>query len=957
MRRWAVAAIGVSTFLACSPLSLGSGRPSSQELAQRNDSGAAEIVQPVVWTPRKPMIPPRVAMLAGLLPLRALGIDEFRSNNPEYDGRGVLIAILDNGIEPNIPGLSLTSSDAPKLVDLRDFSGEGRIALEPLHFVHDDTVVIEGQTVFGMRSLSERARPPFWAGSFREKDLGVSKAADVNGNGRRSDEFPIFAVRLRDGWAVVTDTDGDRSLDGEPFVRDYSVARETFSFVGASAVNAVSPMSFAVNMAADVDEPVVDLVFDNSGHGTHVAGIAAGNNLFGVAGFDGVAPGAQVLGLKIADNARGGISVGGSVLRAMEFAVEFAVRRDMPLVINMSYGIGNEDEGAALIDSLIDVFTFNHPNVVFVVSAGNEGPGLSSVGIPGSARQALSVCALAPAVFAHSPGPGVLKKSNVVASWSARGGEIAKPDLCAPGKAFSVVPPWRSGDEVLEGTSQAAPQVAGAAALLLSAVRARNGVSRAADIVRALKNTAAKPTGFTALDVGSGVPNVGAALDWLVAGHQAGVYSVRAVTEGSESRRVSAAYRRSGLASPADTVQRFVVQSIGGQPAARLLLRPDVDWITAPAFVEPRGGPVTVELRYDRSKLHNPGLYVGTVTARSATHTAAGPLFELLNTIVVPHGLSPGGYKHKLEPGSTHRHFFEVPVGAGGLDVAVGLSDPSSKATLYLFEPDGRPFRGRSERTVGGHRSSTVSIQVAADELVRGVYEAVVLAPQTDEVAFWLEVAVPDVVVESVDDGAIATIRNLGNNRVRAIVSADLLGAATSVSIKGSGSMPESVRLSPPHWADRAQLTVSLPKANWNSITGFGVTVADCIGTRIGDGPLIYSGARQIVDLASLEHFGELNVELLPAFVRSDALTEWEAELEVVYLLPGAVRLALPDGSERAGLLLEAHASRQVDFDLTTAWPGARANLRPLVEVIARLPVGPPSIRRGVSMPEKAIER
>src|SRR5256885_8122514 len=49
--------------------------------------------------------------------------------------------------------------------------------------------------------------------------------------------------------------------------------------------------------------------------GTHVAGIAAGHNLYNVQGFDGVAPGAQLLALKIANNARGGISVNGSMVR------------------------------------------------------------------------------------------------------------------------------------------------------------------------------------------------------------------------------------------------------------------------------------------------------------------------------------------------------------------------------------------------------------------------------------------------------------------------------------------------------------------------------------------------------------------------------------------------------------------------------------------------------------------
>ncbi len=957
MRRWTLAVLSASTLFACAPVTSSSGDPITRESVPPNDSVGAASTEPAAWTPRKPMIPPRVAMLAGLLPLRSLGIDSFRLNYPEYDGRGVVIAILDNGIDPGVPGLVRTSTGDPKLLDIRDFSGEGRIRLEQLHDVHDDTAVVAGQTISGMRRVIDLARAPVFAGVFREEKLGPSEAADVNGNGTTSDEFPVVVLRLSDGWAVITDTDGDRSLDGERFVRDYAQTRETLTYVSSPDGNGSSPLSIAVNLESDAEEPVLDFCFDNSGHGTHVAGIAAGHDLFGIAGFDGVAPGAQVLGLKIADNSRGGISVGGSVLEAMSFAVDFADRLDMTLVINMSHGIGNEVEGAALIDSLINEFTFEHPNVLFVVSAGNEGPGLSSIGFPGSAQQALSVCALSPSVFAHSPGPGTFKQKTVVSSWSARGGEVAKPDLCAPGKAFSVVPPWHSGKEVLEGTSQAAPQVAGAAALLLSSVHARNSSARAVDIARALKNSAMRPTNITELDMGAGVPDVSAAFNWLVAGHQAGIYTVIAVEAGDESQHHSAAYRRSGLASAADTVQQFVVQSVGGQPAARLLMRPNVDWISAPSVVEPRGGPVTIELKYDPSKLRKPGLYVGTVTGSSATDTAAGALFELLNTVVVPHGLAPIAYKHKLEPGSTHRHFFEVPDGAGGLEVELGLTDPSSKATLYLFEPDGKPFRGRAERTVGGHRSSAVTITAAADELVQGVYEAVVLAPPTDDVEFWLKVALPDVVVETVSDGAVATVRNLGHERARAIVSADLIGAVSLLSVDGLGSMPRSLQLVPPQWADRLQIKVSLPVSLWNRITGFGVTVSDSRGTRVSDGPLIYSGAKQIVELTSLEHSGKLYVELLPAFAHGGVRSPWTAELEVIFLLPDALSLALPDGNERAGVILEPSARRRIDFDLAGALLDTRLDLLPLVEVAARLPVGPPSIRRGVVAPEKANDR
>src|SRR6266511_5593721 len=66
------------------------------------------------------------------------------------------------------------------------------------------------------------------------------------------------------------------------------------------------------------------------------------------------------------------------------------------------------------------------------ISAGNDGPGLSTMGFPGSADLALSVGALYPGVFSRAPQPGVPPAPDVLAWFSSRGGDTDKPDVLAP---------------------------------------------------------------------------------------------------------------------------------------------------------------------------------------------------------------------------------------------------------------------------------------------------------------------------------------------------------------------------------------------------------------------------------------------------------------------------------------------------------------------------------------------
>lgn len=892
--------------------------------------------------PGRPVVTPQVARLAGLMPLRTTGIESFRQRDPTADGRGVLIAVLDGGIDPGVPGMQATTAGDRKLLDLRDFSREGRIVLSQVSVDRDDTVEIEGRPLAGFGRVGRLAVAPYYGGVFREASLGSGPAADVNGDGDRGDAFPILVARASDGWFMVTDTDGDGSLDDERPVHDYAQGAETFAYGAA-------PMTLAANLVERDGRPALDLFFDNSSHGTHVAGIAAGYQLFGVEGFDGVAPGAQVLGLKIADNRWGKISVTGSMVRAMEYAAAVAARRSLPLIINLSYGVGNVVEGAAAIDSLLDAFAVRHPDVLVVVSAGNDGPGISTVGFPASADLALSVCALVPGVFARAPEPNLPPAPDVLSWWSARGGELAKPDLCAPGVAFSTVPPWRVGEEIAGGTSQAAPQVAGMAALLQSASMRDGRRLRAVDLKRALMATAVPLPGATALDQGFGVPNLSAAHQWLLASHQAGIYLARALPDGGNASRASAAYRRNGLASPADTVQRFQVSTVGGQAAARLLLTSDAEWLRAPPQIELSGQPALVTLTYDPAKLTAPGLYVGNVWARAASDTLAGRVFRLTNTVVVPYDLSrPLGLTRSLEPGAVERFFFRVPPDAGGLRVSLGVISGRG-AMLHLFEPSGQPARAAesAEATPG----DSTSVTVTGEDLIPGVYEAVVVAPPGSRATYRLSAALPAVAVRAVGTGPSAVlVSRVPDDSARVSVSARVAGAAREYQLRGDGD-PASLELPIPSWADRVVLDVSLPEDLWNQVTDVGLLVRDASGEELSERPLEYAFGRRRIALDSASRAGPLSLSILPAFARTTPRAGWRATVRVAFLRPDSVSLDVLGMGPVGHVVVPPGGTLGLQFSPVPPEVDLPPEYAPLVDVVAEPQSGPAASRRAAVSP------
>ena len=823
------------------------------------------------------------ARTRGLMALGSAGIPQFASDHPTWDGRGVLIAIMDSGIDPGIPGLGATSDGAAKILDLRDVSGEGRIPLQRA-VRRGDTLFVGNRHLVGASAVAARAGDgQIWGGTLAELSLGKAPAADVNGNSVVGDTLLVIVARTAAGWALFADTDGDGSLIQSRPIHDYLVAHEIFGWqqkVGAGGSLVPVPVFLAANFADSAGTPLLDLYFDTSSHGSHVAGIAAGHDIYGVAGFDGVAPGAKLLGIKIANDAHGGVTTTGSLVRGLDYALRFAAERAMPLVVNLSFGVGNEVAGTARIDAIIDSMLAIHPDVVMTIAAGNDGPGLGSLGFPASASRAISVGATLPVVFnGADPTDTTL---GPVAPFSGRGGEISGPDIVVPGAAYSTVSNFAIGDEIENGTSMAAPFAAGLAARLLSGARASGRTVSARYIRQALRMGArALPSG-SAVDQGAGLPDLARAWSWLNGPRE---LADVAVDVGQVAGRGAVFLTASPLGSAARALGAHVVlRRRDGSAPLTVRLVTDATWLQIPETVVLAAGRGDFTVNVPGTLNAAPGLLRGTIRVEGPDE-AAGPLAVIPVTVRIP--IATTGTKKPLtlhqDPGSVGRVF--IPADSGrGLQIEVATLRSQDKVAAALHEPGGMPFRG--DPTIdAGFSGNAGMFDVDAREIMTGMYELDVEAGPFAAADARVTVRQSPLRMGAtlVRDTLHVTARSLVATTLSVRLRAGLIGGERRISVTGKDDASVRVAIAVPAWAARTVVDTRMPRDAWARFTDLGVSFLDRHGRLFETKPITYAFGRATPTLPDSVVGDSLIVVLSPGFADPADHGTWSIELDVRY--------------------------------------------------------------------------
>jgi len=650
--------------------------------------------------------------------LDAIDAREFR-HQTGATGQGIVVAVVDSGIDPAHPDLLRTADGSPKIVDWKDFTGEGQVDT-PYNVPWGNTYTAPGGAVYRLPvreqpQAGRNARFGFW----EEIAVPGQINQDLDRNGSQLDHFGVLlvdttATGVYDAAYVDTNNDGDfndevplRVFRSSPDVGRLGALRE--GRLAARRLNFV---------VADLDAhgQYVTLGFDGEGHGTEVAGLLGA---YGPEGFAGVAPGVQFMALKAASSA--GDASWYNIATAIKYAAEHGAS-----IVNVSIGglAAASRHDSAASERLNQIA--RQYGVLIVLAADNTGPGLSSGTTVGSPSEVLSVGAYySPAMWKRDfgyvvPSEGVWMLSGM----GPRSDGSYLPGVVAPGGSPTTAPRWShlSGYTTDVGTSVATPHVSGAAALLMEAGQRKGVRFDWLSVKRALEMGARSIPGLGTYEQGYGLIMLPAAFERLQQIDSMPALATRGLNGdgGLLARSVQPRNSEFWLTNLDAGLTR--VNVVSSDPWVRTM---------SSSLTLPPNVPRRLPLRID------PPTEPGVHSAFLIVHQQGtfGPTTTIPITYVQPQVLrantDPGfATTDHLEVARFRRYFFTVEPGTATFTVTTralpglqGLAQGTVRA--QVFRPDGQAVFQSADIGSGG---SGLTALFRTDDPVAGTWEVVVTA-------------------------------------------------------------------------------------------------------------------------------------------------------------------------------------------------------------------------------------
>ena len=438
----------------------------------------------------------------------------------------VLVAVMDTGVDPGAFGLLKCPDGSPKIVDVIDCTGSDDLTVTCVDIQEIPAYRRTIGRILDARESDEFIRSTYklYRGirSFRSF-VAKRKYKDFDEKQKKKiDEYVLNVI-------VITKLDPTQSTDSSQCIIDYDGEEDNFIVLneyhidhrfGSIPLGNDLMMNFGYHLYTESDEKdeeseatkqsdknpkdtkICSLVFDTGSHATHVAGIIGGN--FPDPMFNGINPNCQILSLKIGDLRVDGMETSIALIRAFQELVKRGCH-----IVNYSYGEPVGKHKGRFIE-LMNQFMFNH-NITFITSAGNSGPGMTTVGAPATVSdRAISVGAFTDSQYLdklyHLTENG-FESGNY--HWSSRGPGINDSmgvDVMAPGCALTSHPRWyKSSIKMCNGTSMAAPNTAGFLSLVLSQFESPGSYPHTFWLKRYLESTCCTIKGFETFSQGHGL--------------------------------------------------------------------------------------------------------------------------------------------------------------------------------------------------------------------------------------------------------------------------------------------------------------------------------------------------------------------------------------------------------------------------------------------------------------------
>ena len=675
------------------------------------------------------------------LPSGDMGAPQFIASHSTFDGRGVVVGIVDSNIDLLLPELqtakSLDGKTVPKFVDViaaaRNAVVAGDFEGHPSGYLKVD---MGTEVATNDRKLSYQDRPyiapdngKYRIGTLTERIR--SRSADLNRDGNPEGSSALFALLWDESTNLVwVDTNQNFNFADEKPMTDYGVRHDIGVFGKDNPKTAIRE-TVGFTIQTDIRHKAVFVIPGWGLHGTGVTGSAFGAGFFG-GKLDGAAPGAQIISVPLGYGSRMNATAIEAVITAMKD----------PRVDLVSLQFGNflpQNDGGATFSIICNRLVNKYDKLIFA-GAGNGTDALNGTISPADAKEVVAVGSYLNRETSRVNYGVELRDQDNMNGYTSRGPNeegLLKPNFVVPTTSLSTRPGFLPGENIFKsyslppgyqiftGTSTSTPFAAAAAALLISAAK-QSGVKYDARRLRWAMMSSTRyipkygpeiqgagllqiPAAWEALkhapepiEIVSQGPAKTVLSENLRVPHQgAGIFELEGWSAGQSGQRSLKLTRFTGPAAP----MKFKLEWVGnngtfaGPSEISLPLNTAVD--------------VKVAISPKTSGVHSALLKI--------ISTDGAMVHQITNTVVAAEQLNAGNGFTVTRSGEaewlhSRSYFVHVPAGTPALKVDVRIVEGSVMPSLtrpngrfyYALAPDQFPVRYTRHQT-GGTWSRVIS--------------------------------------------------------------------------------------------------------------------------------------------------------------------------------------------------------------------------------------------------------